>query len=472
MPAPAGPAALVPPAPIGVGRNEAVPEPQSLKELAGGVRDRLLAGPVGALKRTVNEHGAQMGPKLLSAVEKSVRLGDDAQALAEELADIAADRKDAPLTEPERVLSLQLKAYILELRSAQKDLLEELKGIPEAQREAMGFSAPALAVLPVARGGPGFFGRDPNSLRPLRIGEERRNVLLHDMKNSAFVASNLMFQRVLRKSDDLPAQLRRDLERSLALGRPAESLARQLMDLKSDGRAGLRRQADLLTRIKAIAEGLGATQHRIKSRVEKLLENDPAAAALAWAPRILLDVLRDILPRAEIARAELWGSAEAKPEPGPVHDAVVCVLGRVGAVLEELGIERKLEIDLREGGAVADQQGLDRILTNLILNAADAMKDSPVKRLSVRISESWDEERVLIEVSDTGPGLDKDQIHKITRGQRFTSKGPAKGSGVGLPSVRAAALDAGGSFSVMSVPGRGAAFRVELPLYRGSDASL
>jgi signal transduction histidine kinase len=69
-------------------------------------------------------------------------------------------------------------------------------------------------------------------------------------------------------------------------------------------------------------------------------------------------------------------------------------------------------------------------------------------------------ERVVVEVGDTGPGLDEATARRIFE-PFFTTK--AEGTGLGLAIVRQAAEAHGGTVEVESQPGRGAVFRLRLP---------
>jgi two-component system OmpR family sensor kinase len=76
-------------------------------------------------------------------------------------------------------------------------------------------------------------------------------------------------------------------------------------------------------------------------------------------------------------------------------------------------------------------------------------------------------ERAVVEVADEGPGMSAEQAGRVF--ERFyradTSRTrSAGGSGLGLAIVSAIASAHGGTATVVSVPGRGASFRVALPL--------
>ena len=112
---------------------------------------------------------------------------------------------------------------------------------------------------------------------------------------------------------------------------------------------------------------------------------------------------------------------------------------------------------------MVDKHRLLQILVNLIGNAKDALKASAGndKRLILRIGVE-SESCVTITVSDSGVGIDPDNMPKIFE-HGFTTK--QKGHGFGLHSSALAANELGGSLEVDSDGlGCGASFRLELPL--------
>jgi PAS domain S-box-containing protein len=110
-----------------------------------------------------------------------------------------------------------------------------------------------------------------------------------------------------------------------------------------------------------------------------------------------------------------------------------------------------------------DRSQMDQVVLNLVVNSCDAMPEGG--RLTVQTSllnrgpaDFW----VLLEVSDTGCGMDADTRAHLFE-PFFTTKEKEKGTGLGLSTVYGIVQQCGGSIAVESEPGRGTTFRILLP---------
>src|SRR5690348_4874138 len=107
---------------------------------------------------------------------------------------------------------------------------------------------------------------------------------------------------------------------------------------------------------------------------------------------------------------------------------------------------------------MANGSELNQVWTNLIDNAADAMNGNG--KLTVRTAREND--YVLVEITDNGPGIAADIKSKIFD-PFFTTKAVGQGSGLGLDIVSRIVKSAGGQISVKSVPGD-TRFQVRIPI--------
>jgi CheY-like chemotaxis protein len=134
---------------------------------------------------------------------------------------------------------------------------------------------------------------------------------------------------------------------------------------------------------------------------------------------------------------------------------------------EERGAVIHFANDLRDVPAVLGvESDLRDVLTNLVLNAIDAMPDGGVLGISTRVSDAGN---VTLEVSDTGVGMD-DATRTRCLEPFFTTKGE-RGSGLGLAMVYGTIQRHGGVLDIESEPGRGTTVRLTLPIPAAPVAS-
>jgi PAS domain S-box-containing protein len=111
----------------------------------------------------------------------------------------------------------------------------------------------------------------------------------------------------------------------------------------------------------------------------------------------------------------------------------------------------------------ADPVQIEQILMNLAANARDAMPGGG--RLIIRTEDVLDEEgtpSVRLEVRDVGCGMDPETQARVFE-PFFTTKAPGRGTGLGLPAVRAVTRSLGGRVDVESKLGCGTSFIFHLP---------
>lgn len=119
-------------------------------------------------------------------------------------------------------------------------------------------------------------------------------------------------------------------------------------------------------------------------------------------------------------------------------------------------IERVLELEHGGTGIMADPEQLQRALSNLVLNAMDAMPQGGT--LCIRTARH--DGGVRLEVSDSGQGLTEEECARLFT-PYYTTK--QHGTGLGLAIVQSVVSDHGGKISVNSAPGRGATFILDFP---------
>jgi signal transduction histidine kinase/CheY-like chemotaxis protein len=149
------------------------------------------------------------------------------------------------------------------------------------------------------------------------------------------------------------------------------------------------------------------------------------------------------------------------PIPVLLNDEIERVVRLIG---KEARCRAHLEIDLdRElPRVIASEHAMTQVVTNLVINALQALDQAPSDDGKVVIRTSHDDTSVLLEVADNGPGITAENLGRIFD-PFFTTKEIGTGSGLGLAITRELVMKAGGDLFVESDVGAGARFWVVLP---------
>ncbi len=120
----------------------------------------------------------------------------------------------------------------------------------------------------------------------------------------------------------------------------------------------------------------------------------------------------------------------------------------------------------------ADAHQLHQVVVNLVANAHQAMREvAGPRRLTMATGVSAGEERVWVEVRDTGPGVTAGLEGRIFE-PFFTTKPPGVGTGLGLSLCQGFVEGLGGRFGVVRGEEGGAVFRMELPVEKPGGAAV
>ncbi|MFC1521850.1 ATP-binding protein [Elusimicrobiota bacterium] len=145
-------------------------------------------------------------------------------------------------------------------------------------------------------------------------------------------------------------------------------------------------------------------------------------------------------------------------------------------ILERLIGENIHLVFIREanlGYVKVDPSQIDQVIMNLAINARDAMPQGGkliFETLNTELSEEYAGTHpevtagayVMLGVSDTGTGINKETLKKIFD-PFFTTKEPGKGTGLGLSMAYGIVKQSGGHIAVYSEPGRGTSFKIYFP---------
>lgn len=208
-------------------------------------------------------------------------------------------------------------------------------------------------------------------------------------------------------------------------------------------------------------QGVVSALDVIEERISKDAVEAELLSRIRRGANALNTQLRDLLT---LARGDV-GKMEINPMPFEVADLAHNVAREVRAEAIVKGLDLVVETPEDPIFVVADSARIDQVLTNLLTNATRHTKRGTV---SLKLYPYDVDQRCLrFDVSDTGPGIDKDQIPSLfepyTRFGEIARSGDGEGSGLGLAVVRTVLHFLDGTVSVSSAPGSGTTFSVAIP---------
>ena len=157
----------------------------------------------------------------------------------------------------------------------------------------------------------------------------------------------------------------------------------------------------------------------------------------------------------------------AEPEPADLNEVVRNALAVFEGRLDDIELRSDLAPDLPR--VMLDRKQFKRVIINLVDNSAEAMADSPVRRLHVA-TRRVAPDAVEMEVADTGCGVSMEDRERLFL-PYFSTKG--RGTGLGLAIVSQIVADHGAQIRVEDNTPAGARFVIELavPPERGEDVA-
>lgn len=245
--------------------------------------------------------------------------------------------------------------------------------------------------------------------------------IAHEINNPvAYVRANLV---MLRQHWDAFRELASD---ALSLAGPSGPPG----ETKSDGRAKL-------------AAGVDALYTEGQELIDESLEGVARTAAIVRGIR------------------EFSHAGSAVREPLDLNE-IVGAAHRMAAPRLSAGIDVQLDYgDLPP--FLGSAREVQQVVLNLLINAADALGESGLIRISTRKEGDF----VRLAVSDDGSGIEQADIERIFD-PFYTTKSVGEGTGLGLSISYEIVKRHGGEIAVDSTPGIGTIFRVRLPIERAA----
>jgi PAS domain S-box-containing protein len=283
-----------------------------------------------------------------------------------------------------------------------------------------------------------------------------------------------LIRRLEEKTDFEPVQVQLKLANDEYI--PVEILARVIPGLEEDFvfirdlRKGLREWEALVTaeRRAIFGEQVGHIAHEISGFMsglgglaEGVLRKHPDETfARLIVDRVdkmkaFLDTLLKLVSGGEIERVLIQMDRQLES-----------ILALDRSALMEAGVDVKFNSEEEIPFVLATETEIHDIFRNLIINARQAMFSEEAKEWGkLRISVRHEGDDVVVEVSDTGPGIPDDVMVNMWE-TFFSTKPTGEGSGLGLPIVKDRVERLGGRIEVESEVGEGTTFKVILPAYK------
>lgn len=281
-----------------------------------------------------------------------------------------------------------------------------------------------------------------------------------------------------------------------------------LIDTAESLESEVGRRTDEAGRLRERADSLGAELGALRTAQSELVYRDRLVALghlVAGLAHEIRTPLGAVVSSADVTRRQL-ARLRDEPDPASATDRIAAALASLDVVNDGaqriLGVVRSLqlfsrldearrkEVDLHEGldstiallgcrmGDAVEivreygeiprvpcrPDAINQVFMNLLLNAIQAVEP----RGSIRIRTYRDGPAVAVTVTDSGPGIPADVLPRVFD-LGFTTKGPGRGSGIGLALSRVVLEEHGGSIDVVSEPGRGASVTVRLPLVAAEE---
>jgi two-component system cell cycle sensor histidine kinase/response regulator CckA len=303
----------------------------------------------------------------------------------------------------------------------------------------------------------GFFfeGEKDAFLNQLQESGEADGLETQFEAKDGFVISALLFARLIRIAGK-------------------EFVLTALLDMSDQKRLEAQlRQAQKMEALGTLAGGIAHNFNNLLMGIQAnasliLLDIDPSDSNYDR----LMNIEKMVQNGSKLTKQLLGYAREGRYEirPMSLNQLIRETSGTFGLTKKEIEVHHDLAKDLF--AIEADQGQIEQILWNLYVNAADAMPsggDLFLKTMNVTHKDVTGKspkvkpgDYVLVEITDTGTGMDKKTAERIFD-PFFTTKEMSRGTGLGLASVYGIVRNHGGTITVTSKKGKGSTFSIYLP---------
>ena len=235
------------------------------------------------------------------------------------------------------------------------------------------------------------------------------------------------------------------------------------------------RMAELahINRFSTAGELTASIAHEINQPLGSILTNAETAQSILASNNpdmdelnnIVSDILQDDRRASEVIRRlrSLLKRAPFEPKSIDLNELVRETVDFLSALAVGREVNLNSIISPTALPVVGDRIQLQQVILNLVVNAIDAMADMPSDDRVISIRTSRVENFSELAISDHGPGIPEDKLKEVF--EPFATTKP-NGMGMGLSIARTIVEAHDGQISASNELGRGAVFRIKLPISR------
>jgi signal transduction histidine kinase/DNA-binding response OmpR family regulator len=308
-------------------------------------------------------------------------------------------------------------------------------------------------------------------LRADEIEAETARITELEQENATMGQANAQLEEAVQRFEALTARLE---DSALKLRARAEASERARAELEQRNRVLAEQNRRLRLEGQTQSRFLANMSHELRTPMNAIIGftslllddrslelKDRHRSSLERVSRNAHDLLELINNVLDLSKIEA-GRMDVYSEAADAHDLIERAITIVESLKENRSIKLGMELEDNLPTLRTDRMKLQQILINLLSNAIKFTQEGEVKVRAARASD-----RILISVSDTGPGISETDLPKIFEEFRqvgATARTSRSGTGLGLTITRRLVELLGGEISVTSTLGSGSTFIVTLPV--------
>jgi C4-dicarboxylate-specific signal transduction histidine kinase len=244
--------------------------------------------------------------------------------------------------------------------------------------------------------------------------------------------------------------------------------------LRTEELVTVQRQLIQAEKLATVGTLSGGVAHEINNPLTAILTNVQMLLAFADDDGVKMDkealeLIEEATQRCRTIVQKLMTYAKKPMEADKVvridlAEVVEKVIAFIGYQLEQDDVSILSYVEAGEYPVMGSHNELEQVVTNIILNARDAIVYSPKKKGQIRISLAKVKNHFKLEIKDDGHGISQEILPKIFD-PFYTTKDVGKGLGLGLSICQSIVHKHHGQIKVASKDGQGTQFTIELPVF-------